>query len=68
MCCIADGHIVAYKLDDTYPHLHFTQDQKWAAYSTGFVLVRHSLALPPAPGSAATATPPANETHDIYSL
>lgn len=63
--CIADGEIVAHKLDRAYPHLQFA-DGKWAAYSTGFVLVRHRLSLPPAPKS--TGTQPADETHDIYSL
>lgn len=63
--CIADGEIVAHKLDRAYPHLQFS-DGKWAAYSTGFVLVRHRLALPPAPKS--TGAQPADETHDIYSL
>ncbi|HEX3637768.1 MAG TPA: lytic transglycosylase domain-containing protein, partial [Paraburkholderia sp.] len=38
--CIADGEIVAHKIDDAHPHLQFA-DGKWAAYSTGFVLVRH---------------------------
>lgn len=63
--CIADGYIVAYKIDDAYPHLQF-KDGKWAMYSTGFVLVRHRLTLPPAPNS--TGVQPADESHDIYSL
>lgn len=63
--CIADGYIVAYKIDDAYPHLQF-KDGKWAMYSTGFVLVRHTLTLPPAPNS--TGAQPADESHDIYSL
>ncbi|WP_341317364.1 glycoside hydrolase family 19 protein [Paraburkholderia sp. IMGN_8] len=63
--CIADGYIVAYKIDDAYPHLQF-KDGKWAMYSTGFVLVRHTLTLPPAPNS--TGVQPADESHDIYSL
>lgn len=63
--CIADGEIIAYRINDRYPHLQFT-DGKWAAYSTGFVLVRHRLAMPPAPNS--TGARPADETHDLYSL
>lgn len=63
--CIADGYIVAYKLDRDYPHIQF-KDGKWAMYSTGFVLVRHTLTLPPAPNS--TGAQPADESHDIYSL
>ncbi len=63
--CIADGEIVAYRINDRYPHLQFA-DGKWAAYSTGFVLVRHHLALPPAPNS--TGPQPADEKQDVYSL
>jgi hypothetical protein len=62
--CLADGEIIAYKLDDTYPKLHFTQDDHWAMYATGFVLVRHVLALPPSPGSNAEGGP----TQTFYSL
>ncbi|QAU24624.1 lytic transglycosylase domain-containing protein [Dyella sp. M7H15-1] len=62
--CIADGEIVAYKLDDTYPKLHFTQDDHWAMYSTGFVLVRHTLALPSVPNSPVSAS----DTQTLYSL
>jgi len=63
---IADGDIVAYKLDDAYPHLQFTQTRHWAMYSTGFVLVRHKMTMPPAPGS--TAAQPADETLTFFSL
>src|ERR1700761_723425 len=63
---IANGDIVAYKLDDTYPHLHFTQTRDWALYSTGFVLVRHKMTMPPAPGSSAPQ--PADETLTFFSL
>lgn len=63
---IADGDIVAYKLDDSYPHLQFTQTRRWALYSTGFVLVRHKMTMPQAAKS--TATQPANETLTFFSL
>jgi hypothetical protein len=63
--CLADGEIVAYKLDATYPHLHFTQDDRWAMYSTGFVLVRHTLTLPPVPGSPA-ARPVTQTLFSLY--
>ena len=65
--CIADGEIVAYRIDDAYPHLFFKQSQRWAMYSTGFVLVRHHLALPPAPGTKPTSQPE-DETLEFYSL
>src|SRR5579871_5664614 len=56
--CLAEGDIVAYKLDREYPHLHFTQDGRWALYSTGFVLVRHVMQLPtPADATEDSAAP-----------
>lgn len=63
---IADGDIVAYKLDDTYAHLQFTKTRHWALYSTGFVLVRHKMTMPAAPGS--TDAQPADETLTFFSL
>ena len=63
---IADGEIVAYRLDYAYPHLHYTQTRRWAWYSTGFVLVRHTMTMPPAPGS--TGPQPADETLTFFSL
>ena len=63
---IADGDIVAFKLDDAYPHLLFSQDRRWSMYSTGFVLVRHQMTMPAAPGS--NAAQPADETLTFFSL
>ncbi|WP_198363070.1 glycoside hydrolase family 19 protein [Burkholderia ubonensis] len=45
---IAKGEVVAYRLDSKYPELAY-QDKRFALYSTGFVLVRHTLQLPPVP-------------------
>ncbi|WP_232078714.1 glycoside hydrolase family 108 protein [Burkholderia multivorans] len=45
---IADGEVVAYRLDSRYPEQEY-QDGRHALYSTGFVLIRHRLQLPPAP-------------------
>ncbi|WP_321808692.1 glycoside hydrolase family 104 protein [Burkholderia sp. BCC1993] len=45
---IADGDVVAYRLDSKYPEQRY-QDGRHALYSTGFVLIRHRLQLPPAP-------------------
>ncbi len=45
---IADGEVVAYRLDSKYPEQDY-QDGRHALYSTGFVLIRHRLTLPPAP-------------------
>lgn len=63
---IADGEIVAYKIDDAYPHLQFTQTRRWALYSTGFVLIRHKVTMPPAPGNSGAQ--PADETLTFFSL
>lgn len=63
---IAEGEIVAFKIDDAYPHLRYTQTRRWAWYSTGFVLVRHRLTMPRAPGSSAAQ--PADETLTFFSL
>ncbi|CAR51467.1 SH3 domain-containing protein [Burkholderia cenocepacia] len=43
---IADGEVVAYRLDSKYPEQDY-QDGRHALYSTGFVLIRHRLKLPP---------------------
>lgn len=47
---IADGEVVAYRLDSAWPELTWrTTPPRYALYSTGFVLIRHRLVLPPAP-------------------
>ena len=52
---IADGEVVAYRLDLAYPELTYpTTPLRYALYSTGFVLVRHRLVLPPEPKPART--------------
>lgn len=48
--CIADGEVVAYRIDTQYPTTHYFPAR--ASFSTGFVLVRHRLEIPPAPGAA----------------
>ena len=48
--CIADGEVIAYRIDDEYPISEYTGEVpliKRAPFSTGFVLVKHRLALPP---------------------
>ena len=42
--CIADGEVIAYRIDDQYPVSQYGDQQ--APYSTGFVLVRHRLEMP----------------------
>jgi len=53
---IADGEVVAYRLDSKYPELEY-QDKRSALYSTGFVLIRHKLQLPPPQPKPAAASP-----------
>ncbi|WP_222564236.1 calcium-binding protein [Novilysobacter antarcticus] len=45
--CIADGEVIAYRIDGTYPKVAYDSCGE-ATYSTGFALVRHRLQLPPA--------------------
>ncbi|WP_081935678.1 calcium-binding protein [Burkholderia sp. 9120] len=54
---IADGTVVAYRLDHKYPELEY-RDKRAALYSTGFVLIRHELTLPPVPAQQQGAAPP----------
>jgi hypothetical protein len=70
---IADGEVVAYRLDSKYVELNYSDGRK-ARYSTGFVLVHHKLALPPMPDPSKTSSndaakpPPSDEVLDFYSL
>ncbi len=76
--CIADGEIVAYRIDDRYPTSQYGEGPTamHLPFSSGFVLVKHSLVLPepsaPAAteeGSAAeTAAAPASAPLTFYSL
>jgi GH24 family phage-related lysozyme (muramidase) len=54
---IADGEVVAYRLDTVYPELTYpTTPPRYALYSTSFVLVRHKLVLPPIPDKPGSAS------------
>jgi hypothetical protein len=47
--CIADGEVIAYRVDETYPVSEYpteTPQPKRAPFSTGFVLVKHRLEPP----------------------
>lgn len=69
--CIADGEVIAYRIDDKYPETPCAATNQpgmgpepfGAKYSTGFVLVKHRLELPPPPATPAgdtTTTTPAD--------
>jgi hypothetical protein len=60
--CIADGEVIAWKLDDDYPTVDYASCGP-ATYATGFTLVRHRLQLPEgANGQAGNGTPEAAAT------
>ena len=71
--CIADGEVIAYRIDDDYPTVEY-QTCAAAIYSRGFVLIRHRLQLPPAPrttqtganAQANTKTPPQAEPSLVF--
>lgn len=47
--CIADGEVIAYRIDQTYPQTTYPGEPPAvtkAAFSTGFVLVKHQLQAP----------------------
>jgi len=54
---IADGKIVAYRLNTQYEETKYPNNIGLAHYSTGFVLVRHELKLPPVPPKPAPTQP-----------
>lgn len=51
--CLADGEVIAYRIDRTYPVTHYGSGatQQEAFFSTGFVLVRHHLRMPAISGA-----------------
>lgn len=71
--CIADGQVIAYRIDGDYPTVDYESCAP-ATYSRGFVLVRHRLQLPVAPkvvredGGAATSTQEGEPSLVFFSL
>jgi len=61
ICAIADGEVIAYRIDADYPKVEYA-DKKQALYSAGFVLIRHRLELPPNPKPSAPAAKPVSGT------
>ncbi len=71
--CMADGEVIAYRIDERYPFSEFTDEIpriKRAPFSTGFVLVKHKLQPPPlrnADGTIAEGqTPPSLNLYSLY--
>ncbi len=54
--CIADGEVIAYRIDQDYPS-SLKANGEPTDYSTGFVLVKHCLSLPGEPHSATSSSP-----------
>ncbi|MDN7426178.1 glycoside hydrolase family protein [Burkholderia sp. AU45388] len=54
---IADGKVVAYRLNSKYEETTYPNNVGLAHFSTGFVLVRHELKLPPKPAPKEPAKP-----------
>ncbi|GGJ98731.1 hypothetical protein [Pseudomonas matsuisoli] len=58
--CMADGEVVAYRIDDSYPISEYPAaipQITRAPFSTGFVLVRHRLEPPAETGPETTSRP-----------
>lgn len=64
--CIADGEVVAYRIDEAYPKSDFGSTQ--SVYSTGFVLVKHRLEFPTPPAPATGTAPAAGPSLTFFSL
>jgi len=65
--CIADGEVVAYRIDSEYPlsTLYNVSNEAFQApFATGFVLVRHRLQAPKIEGSE--AAPPELTFYSLY--
>ncbi|SDA45670.1 hypothetical protein SAMN03159475_0418 [Pseudomonas sp. NFPP33] len=71
--CIADGEVIAYRIDERYPTSEFTDEiprVKRAPFSTGFVLVKHILQPPQPKKAEGDATdeqiPPSLTLYSLY--
>jgi hypothetical protein len=69
--CIADGEVIAYRINETYPISEYTEaipQIKRVPFSSGFVLVKHRLQPPQPSNGAATASEQSPPTLTFYSL
>ncbi|SFP21671.1 Predicted chitinase [Geopseudomonas sagittaria] len=67
--CIADGEVIAYRIDDTYPiseYIDGLPQCRRAPFSSGFVLVKHQLTLPPLNSAPSVPAPPALTFYSLY--
>ncbi len=77
--CIADGEVIAYRIDKLYPKTLYSRSAGSGSrgvekdFSTGFVLIKHKLQPPPPPAPTPTsgtpaAAPATTPTLTFYSL
>ncbi|AZD18856.1 hypothetical protein PUP66_00305 [Pseudomonas chlororaphis] len=64
--CIADGEVVAYRIDEKYPTSNYGSTP--SVFSTGFVLVKHRLELSAPPAPAGSPPPAAGPSLTFFSL
>ena len=67
--CIADGEVIAYRIDEHYPVSEYTSEIpliKRAPFSTGFVLVKHRLELPSVPTATANTSTDGLTFYSLY--
>ncbi|OCG20174.1 hypothetical protein A9G11_09785 [Gilliamella sp. wkB108] len=70
MLCMANGEVIAYRINDVYPKAVYQEikvpckGQLVAYFSSGFTLVRHYLQMPKIAGS--TDTPPTITLYSLY--
>lgn len=69
--CIADGEVIAYRVNETYPVSEYTEaipQIKRVPFSSGFVLVKHKLQPPQPSNGTSTASEQSPPTLTLYSL
>ena len=69
--CMANGEVIAYRINDVYPKITYTEEnlifaklKKVSYFSTGFTLVRHLLQMPKIIG--VKEEPPAITLYSLY--
>lgn len=69
--CIADGEVIAYRVNETYPISEYTEaipQIKRVPFSSGFVLVKHRLQPPQPSNGTSTVSEQTPPTLTLYSL
>jgi predicted chitinase len=69
--CIADGEVIAYRINESYPVSEYTEaipQIKRVPFSTGFVLVKHTLRPPQPINARSTHSEQSPPTLTLFSL